>query len=99
MRISFRNIAVGFLSGMLFLLLAATVRAQAGVLEEVIVTAQKRVENVQDIPVTIHDAGHISQQQQPSRIKRCCNGHDAAFVNIRNLRIEPRIKDSRFSAG
>jgi iron complex outermembrane recepter protein len=35
-------------------LLAGVVQAQNNVLEEVIVTAQKRVENVQDIPVTIN---------------------------------------------
>ncbi|NND67191.1 MAG: TonB-dependent receptor plug domain-containing protein, partial [Halioglobus sp.] len=34
--------------------LALAGEAQAGVLEEIIVTAQKRAENVQDIPVTIN---------------------------------------------
>ena len=38
----------------LLLVPAAAALAQATVLEEVIVTAQKRVENVQDIPVTIN---------------------------------------------
>ncbi len=37
-----------------FALLPATGYSQGNVLEEVIVTAQKRVENVQDIPVTIN---------------------------------------------
>jgi iron complex outermembrane receptor protein len=40
--------------GLVVLLLAGAARGQEGVLEEVIVTAQKRVENVQDIPVTIN---------------------------------------------
>lgn len=39
---------------MALILVAGHVQAQGNVLEEVIVTAQKRVENVQDVPVTIN---------------------------------------------
>ncbi len=46
-----RSIAVNFAA--LALSLPAAVQAQQTILEEIIVTAQKRVENVQDIPVTI----------------------------------------------
>jgi iron complex outermembrane recepter protein len=48
-----RGVTVACLS-LVLLLDADAVQAQGNVLEEVIVTAQKRAENVQDIPVTIN---------------------------------------------
>lgn len=54
MRITKRISSGCFTLGVLLVSMTGRAQAQYNVLEEVIVTAQKRVENVQDIPVTIN---------------------------------------------